>query len=696
MKISLKNFRSFTKKEVEIPDSGMIQLSGNSEVGKTTILEGIVWGLFGNDGTKNVTPLSGSNKTNVQLQYKDLAVERTKTPNTFTCNGVQDEVAQGVVDSAITNVEHFKLSSYVQQKMKNCFLSLTPKQQLDFLDRLAIDIDIEKYKDVVKGKIRTLQSSVQEEQNRIEYVNQNISSTLASIDMVPHFSLSDCDYESIYHTKESQINDALLELKNLRNTKNQKEQLVKDPRREIDNQISRIEEGMINVATELILREDSIPSLTQEDMIDIPLLTSEINQLFSIISSSRQYISGLTDLETKHGAKYVHSLRESYAHVFQSKSDALTSSKQALNALESALKVAKQVKECPECGAHLKIVFGEIQTGDYIDLDDVQGQISSLNGTIKKDESVVRTLSLLCNFGNQWGDFQPCDIAEYESLISQKQGLIDEQKSINLMREQHNNTVTQLKTRLAQLESEKAQLQSKRADDLPSVELLEKEINEILYNESQLVEKIDSLRQSQSITFQEIQVQKHSIELQNKLNFLNEELKKHESHKTQHESNIASFSKELQSWSELELAINKSQLQALESVIDSLNTSAQIYLDRFFPDCGTSIKIMPFKQNKDGSVTDKVGIQITHNGVEYKSLNEFSGGAENRAILAFQLAISDLVASPLLLLDEPLVGVHESLRNEIYECIREVASNKLIVVVEHGAPENLFDLVVQI
>jgi ABC-type Mn2+/Zn2+ transport system ATPase subunit len=47
-------------------------------------------------------------------------------------------------------------------------------------------------------------------------------------------------------------------------------------------------------------------------------------------------------------------------------------------------------------------------------------------------------------------------------------------------------------------------------------------------------------------------------------------------------------------------------------------------------------------------------------------------------------------------LDEPLTGVHDTLRNDIYELLREVAQNKCVLVIEHDASDHLFDFSIDI
>ena len=47
MKIELKNFRHHRNFKLTIPDKGLILLSGESGIGKTTILSAISYALFG-------------------------------------------------------------------------------------------------------------------------------------------------------------------------------------------------------------------------------------------------------------------------------------------------------------------------------------------------------------------------------------------------------------------------------------------------------------------------------------------------------------------------------------------------------------------------------------------------------------------------------------------------------------------------
>jgi ABC-type branched-subunit amino acid transport system ATPase component len=58
--------------------------------------------------------------------------------------------------------------------------------------------------------------------------------------------------------------------------------------------------------------------------------------------------------------------------------------------------------------------------------------------------------------------------------------------------------------------------------------------------------------------------------------------------------------------------------------------------------------------------------------------------------------LSDLFNSPILLLDEAFAGAHTELKNDCIESLRSVASRKLVVIVEHGLDDGLFDEVIYV
>ncbi len=145
MKLKLENFRCHKKASFDIPDTGLVLLSGESGAGKTTILNAITYALYG----KLPKPYS-HDQSKCSVELSDYRLPGSKEPLHIvrtspgarlkvTCNGrtYEDDAAQGVVDNLLVSHEKFLLSSYVVQRIQSSILSLPPRDQVLFIKTLA-------------------------------------------------------------------------------------------------------------------------------------------------------------------------------------------------------------------------------------------------------------------------------------------------------------------------------------------------------------------------------------------------------------------------------------------------------------------------------------------------------------------------------------------------------------------------------
>lgn len=160
MRITLKNFRTHNDRIFEIPDKGLILLNGSSGSGKSTILNAIYYALYG----KLKKPYSYNSKTcSVCLENDHILIERNSNPNRIIVNYESkeyiDESAQAVIDNYMKlNHNEFKLSSYFDQKKHSSIMSMSPSEQMSFVEELAFSNDEHvEIKEKIKEHIKLLE-----------------------------------------------------------------------------------------------------------------------------------------------------------------------------------------------------------------------------------------------------------------------------------------------------------------------------------------------------------------------------------------------------------------------------------------------------------------------------------------------------------------------------------------------------------
>lgn len=142
MLIKLKNFRchgSDTICEYTFDESGLILLHGASGSGKSTLLKAIIYALYG----KVRKPYSFGAKTcSVTLEFMDMIIFRSSSPNRLIVNGLEDEPAQHFINERIgMNYVEFMLSSYIPQKNNSSLLSMSQSDQIEAIKMLAFKDD---------------------------------------------------------------------------------------------------------------------------------------------------------------------------------------------------------------------------------------------------------------------------------------------------------------------------------------------------------------------------------------------------------------------------------------------------------------------------------------------------------------------------------------------------------------------------
>ena len=150
MKIRLINFRCYVDKTFEFDDNSLTLISAESGAGKSTILMGIQFCLY---GIGNKLQHNGKTSCSVELEIEDIIIIRTKRPNRLVINDLyEDDVAQNIINKKFG--EFFNITSYISQNPFNSFILMNPSDKLEFLEKIAFkDINLAKIKNKIKSLI---------------------------------------------------------------------------------------------------------------------------------------------------------------------------------------------------------------------------------------------------------------------------------------------------------------------------------------------------------------------------------------------------------------------------------------------------------------------------------------------------------------------------------------------------------------
>ena len=169
MRIELKNFQCHENSKFDIPEEGLVALTGSSGCGKSTVLSAISYALYGSfPSKKSRKPYThGANTCKVTLRYEkmQLLVTRTSKPNRLLVEypvgksssssktkKYEDDEAQSIICKQMgMTYKEFIAGAYIFQRGETSVLSMTPMDQLRFVEVLA-NATTEKFKIDLKAK----------------------------------------------------------------------------------------------------------------------------------------------------------------------------------------------------------------------------------------------------------------------------------------------------------------------------------------------------------------------------------------------------------------------------------------------------------------------------------------------------------------------------------------------------------------
>jgi DNA repair exonuclease SbcCD ATPase subunit len=150
--------------------------------------------------------------------------------------------------------------------------------------------------------------------------------------------------------------------------------------------------------------------------------------------------------------------------------------------------------------------------------------------------------------------------------------------------------------------------------------------------------------------------------------------------------------KDYTSLNKLSKNISLVQCLQLENVIESINIQLNENLSVLF-DEEIHITLELIKQQKNKNVKSGLFVKIFYKESEYDSINQLSGGEQDRVSFALSLAFNMMYqgSNRMILLDEPFSAIGTDLRERCVALLKNI-ENCLVLVISHEEVEGYYNL----
>ena len=211
IKLTLKNFKCYENKTF-VFDNGFVLIEGQSGTGKTSILQAIIFVLFGKG--KNLK-MNGKTTCSVSLEFEDINIFRSKNPNKLLVNDVlENEEAQNIINKKFG--ETFDVISYISQTSLNSFILMNPVEKLEFLEKFAFkDVDLMNIKARNKAEINKRKEELTKTVHNLELSLKIFEDIETPVEVKFPISSKPSNYEKLTKNEEIKLKNCTVRIKKL-------------------------------------------------------------------------------------------------------------------------------------------------------------------------------------------------------------------------------------------------------------------------------------------------------------------------------------------------------------------------------------------------------------------------------------------------------------------------------------------------
>lgn len=200
MRLELTNFRCHSALNIDFKEDSITLLAGQPGQGKSTIIEAIVWVLYGSMqniahylASKNSQTIVTLELDNIPGLGKNIIINRQNHPNRLTLTigksltnelnqqEYEDAIAQSIIDAHFGNKEMFKFNSYIVQGGECAILKGSKKERLQLIESLSFREENPKdYLDKIDSYLIEARANYKVEQTKYDTEQKVLQSNLKS------------------------------------------------------------------------------------------------------------------------------------------------------------------------------------------------------------------------------------------------------------------------------------------------------------------------------------------------------------------------------------------------------------------------------------------------------------------------------------------------------------------------------------